>query len=886
MERQISELLQLTFTGGNSEIIKNAENKLLQGVHEPSFFQSLFNLIINPQTLFEIKKSALVFLNTVILKMWNQIDDNIKNMIIQFIINFLVDSPPQLFKYLSYLTRNLVLSSFDSINWLNSLNTLSSDFQDEKNIIRFLVIANAICISFERKNADQNTLLQFVPPLMSLLINLIGSCQNIATKSLCFKCLAHIFNFKEIINNDFIASIQNLINSTVNIKDYINNLESEPYIINVIKFLIKCNSYIDVNTIKELILIIQQILASPLSIKLKCKSLLLLYQFYRNANFWSFIKDRESDYINLLITMIFPIFSISEEDVQNMQDDPYYFISENQKICDDFNDLKASSSLILYNVAKNHPVLISFCLSSINDIYIRYTNNQASWMDLFSLFHMVSSVVNLATKKNSNEVIQVFNNILPLFSLPSSPGYNCFATASAFMLLSNVQNIKYTKELIGAVFLHIDNPFTLIRLYTIECISSVLRQISKDNEIKQEIFSSFGEKIRESLQILIEMSSLGVNSSITESFLHYFSVFGETLLPISHDLSQHFLNMINSICDSHNDSESFSALYMAIESLSTLMKIVFKSEEISNKECPFVYHSLLQLIPKIPMTLTDAYFSLLNQLILQSSFNSSYWEDTIAIYKLYKESNFDGNIDGNFSILFESLMFKDINMTNNSTIQFIQEYINNMLHSNNQAYQHSIDGFVSICPSLTGFILRVCTIGNQNSDIIQAILHKVIEAIQYYCNNPNEYPPHSLVNLLNAFLIVVPESFSYIESSIFQTILFFWSSYPQYPMTILATLKIFQQLNNEQKSSILQIILDLLYEKLELNMLKASEEDEDSDFDDDSDIESDNEKCLWFSDEFVISSAIELFIENQNSPFLGNCDENKLSLVISHRYQK
>ena len=92
---------------------------------------------------------------------------------------------------------------------------------------------------------------------------------------------------------------------------------------------------------------IQEILKASMPNPIKCNTLRFLKEILANDETWQAVD--ETNLSKTLSDMILPLFSVSPEDLEMAYNDPTGFISENQKICEDFNDLKIWHYLSKYD---------------------------------------------------------------------------------------------------------------------------------------------------------------------------------------------------------------------------------------------------------------------------------------------------------------------------------------------------------------------------------------------------------------------------------------------------------------------------------------------------------------------------------------------------------
>lgn len=924
METQISELLTLTYYGPNDEEIKNAENELFEMMAHTDFFLCLYNIILNDSNPIGLRSSAIIYLNNLVRSFWDQenspIDDQIKKSLFQFIPQLLKISPLKIIKTSSNLAKNIICKTYLTNEWPEIYEEIINGFSDDNQTLCSLTLSNSLFVvsasinkkyemsELENLVGANQYLIEFISQNFIEFVSNVFQSQNTNMQLLmhCYKLVNKILNFKdEIIQhiysiNDHLSLLtQEMIHYSNRIQEFPSNDPFfESLLRKIMKFLTTCiskpaiSSLISIEFIISFLPIAQETLKSDMSNSTKCNTVELLSKVFVIDAVWEAVGEEEA--ANALISFISPLFSVSSVDFEMAYEYPADFINENQKICEDFNDLKASSSNILFKSASKHNVLIPICLSNISNSYRMFENGEEDQFSLFSTFHMCSMVINLAVENNNDDVLSLFSTISPLFQISEDENVQ-FANAAAFFLLASCQNLQYPMELIQIVFDSLDNPFNLIRYFAIECISAILRQISCNSSLsylKDEIFSEFGEKLEQSLRLLLEISKEVSNEYMIESFTHFLSLFGERLLPFSQELAQNFLEMINDITNGNNGneddnekSEKFSNLYNTINSFSSLLKIISKSDEISSQLYPMIYETLIQLYPSIPETIYDAYFSLFGQIVLNSTtFNRSYW----SITEIFNQENSE-----HFNQLIELIQFKDNEMlSDESSMQFMVSFIENALTEIDE-----YDEFEFYCPSITGFLLRVGqnVLELNGGQFFLSIVQKVLSFIQFLISNENgdedddddfnEHINSSIVRLLNALMIV--DCGSFFQSCGDENLPFvfnYWEQSLVFPFSVPAAANVLQLqfLDDDQKSVLLSYLLNLCYKNMLAKIKNGQNEEEDDDDDDDDLVDTEKtQNCPWFEDKDVIPIITQIFGSCQQNPGLfEKCDQEQLEFLI------
>lgn len=929
METQISSLLSLTYSGSNDEEIKNAENELFESMQYTDFIPSLFNIILNPSNDIQLRKSAILFLNNSIRMLWNQenspLDEQVKQNIFLFIPQLLKISTQDLIQTCSHLSTDVIYRVYLTNEWQELYNEIINGFSsqpsdDEDPILCSLILSDSllsvsILINKENGNnenesftiANQN-LIQFISEqLLQFILSLLQEkSSNLQYLIYCYQLINHIFKFNErmteqiiSLNSNLMLISQEMVQNSLNIKEVpSDNPFFELFFKKIMKFLTTCalnphlSSLINIDYISSFLPIIQEIFKSDMSNSVKCSALQFLKEIFSIDTVWQSVG--ESDVAKTLIDIVSPLFSVSPIDFEMAYNDPSGFISENQKICEDFNDLKATSSLILSNSALKHEVLLSFCLSNIGEVYQMFENGQTDQLNLFATFHMCSSVINLAVAKDNDAVISLFGNMSSLFQISQDENFQ-LANAAIFMLLAQCTSLEYSKELVQVVFANIDNPFDLTRYFAVECISSILRQLTgnpKLESMKDEIFNEYGDKLEQSLQLLLSISKDVSNEYLTESFTHLFEHFGERLLPFAQDITENFLSMIHDLTSSGNsgdDLEKISTLIAIINSFSTLIKIIIKSEEASNQLLPNIYDYLLQLLPNIPTTVISTYFSLFDQIVIECPFfSNTFWN--AANY-------FNSEYSTEFNQLLELIQFKEVEMqSDESAIQIMLSFISGALDEIND-----YDEFQSYCPPITGFVLRMGSNILEMNDgaVFSSIVQKIVPFIQFLSSEDSEKDPeisnNNIVRLLNALMIVDTQLSSFLQicGDDFSQIFSYWENRLIYPLSVPVVFNVIQLtfLEDEQKAVLLSNVVDLMYRNLnkKADLIDfengGDDDDEYDDLDDIDGIENTAGNCPWYADMEVVSMFNQLLASNrQNEALFEKCNENEIQYLIE--YQK
>ena len=814
-----------------------SEQELLACSCSPSFFPSLISIIQSQEYMISLRHSALITFSKYVRNSWGEISDEIKQVIFDFIIIGVNQCSFELLKSFYSLMINIVELDFYNDKWKEFLSIINENFSNGYGGLLFL---NAIC-SVLRKEEKQIPL-EFINELfvqtLNWGINVIHNSNDLFLISLVYKYNVKFLKLKCLQNKVVSFDISYYIQYALNVLELRNEKYFNELLIQVVKLLRWCTIYIPNEMVSGFLNISYKILLDDFETRIKCLVLQFINKAIERENFFDIVIQ---DYQNLICNLFLQLYQLTDEDKWNATNDVPKFISDNSMLCIDFNDIKSGISIIFKNIVEKQSMVMEFYFEFAWNQYQKYTSGQIHAESLFSVFCLFSSIINLSVKKNKDKVLMFFSSILNLFQ-----DENMFAKAGAFLLLSCANKLKIPNELIQICLSHIVDNSSLVQYYAALCSSIIFSKSSK--QIKTELSVS----LEQILNVYLKLSSEYENLEISQSLFHLISFFSDKILPVALNLAIELLKIID-VSESQN-FDSFSSNTLTIQSLSELIMIIVRNSDFSTLFSLYQYliHFMETNTNLMNTNINGSYLQLIYQIIQSTDFVKEYWD----ILKFYPENDF---ILEYFEII-DLLAFKDTHLSESNEI--LQTLFNKLLNS---IQNISIDNFYKLCPAFDGLLMRL----GQLPDVFMNFIYQfVADQIQSDSADLSQLP--LIINIL-----FITNAQKTIEMFPLCDALFrFWLDNPLYPYTIATTLILFDELNEQMKISILNVLLDLIGNNI-TSFYHNFEEEEEEDYDES------NSSCNWIDPIQQLNEFYNLFmnISTTNPVIIQHLDRNKMWII-------
>jgi hypothetical protein len=560
----------------------------------------------------------------------------------------------------------------------------------------------------------------------------------------------------------------------------------------------------------------QHIISHPSPIKVKCSALAFVARALELDATWEWFAEM---FPSFLMRVLFPLFSLTSEDLRNSVDDPVTFVCENQKIADDdMSDLKAGAAKILRDAAKRRAGVVQ----SLLDFSIQMLP-AATPSVLFSIVSCAASVV----PDCSVDFDPLFRVVLPFVDHPDH-----LCRAAAFTLAASAARGMLALDFGNACIRHLQDQSLLVRHSAAVAFGHFLNLFAEEDESKTFIFASLQADLTSLFQILIDLSATFGDWTLGESLFHLTSFFGDHLIPIATPLIERFLDLIvTSVADSH-----IQFAIMCSQSLQECFHALSKFTEQAGPLYDATFEKFLEAIPALPLQfLGDSFLPAVHSMIAAAPFRPLFWS---VLAHAAKE------LADEFARFANLLCFKDVRLFEGET-----DVLTNLVQLLRAALEAS--EFDAVFRIMTGLCLRAppgeARVAALFPEVLQALMAEIEEgtgtaAVQ--------------VKVADAMAIFAPELVAQVLGEVFCQFVAFVVDGPSYELSPIAVIRLFDGCSGSIRGKMVLHVVDFLRA-----IIGGEEEDDDLDMEDE-------EKVAWFSREEMRRQATEFLqkiIEKESS---------------------
>jgi hypothetical protein len=541
----------------------------------------------------------------------------------------------------------------------------------------------------------------------------------------------------------------------------------------------------------------QNLIANPSPIKVKCTALALVSNALKRDATWAWFAEI---FPSFLVNVLFPLFSLSNEDLTNSVDDPVAFVCEIHKIADEeMSDLRAGAAALLRSAAEHHADVVQSLLGFVLDILERATPSL-----VFAAVYCAISVL----PAFSLEFAVLFQAVLPF---ADHPDHLC--RAAAFDLAAFAAPGVLEPAFGSACIRHLHDPSDLVRHSAAVAFGHFLKLFAEDPESKAFICTSLQADIPALFQILLELSAVFGDWTLGDALFQLTAFFGSDLLPIAASLIDNFLAvMIASATDSHTQFA-----IMCSQSLQECVRVLSKFPEAS----PLydgIFQRFLEAIPLLPLPfLQDSFLPAVQSLIAVAPFRPLFWR-VLAL------ATAELAID--FARLANLLCFKDVQL-------FESEHVIRLLRAVLDAQEFDAAFLI-----MAGLCLRAPPADAGVSVLLPEVLHALMCQV--------DEATEEAVQVADAMAIFAPELVGQILGESFGLFAAFVVDHRSYGFSPIAVIRLFESCSGGIRGRMVLHVVDFLR-----TVTGGGEEEED-----DGDLE-DGGDVVWFSREEVKRQAME-----------------------------
>lgn len=852
---KLESLFKQTYSSTSNFEIESATEQIESMYSDPSFYQnSCLILSQNMKVNETLSKAVLNGLTKGLEKQWNFFHPDFRASIINEIIKITYITDEKLIRQFEKLFDIIIkLDKFECLNVQNVLSVIYQLFHDNHYLIALIIMKSVTkliknpttemyhvydlfsdefgkIISMFISEQFGTNLLSYVfhivsrlsinrvhPSIQSIYLNLIqlfitfgipdGNIHMFANEG--FKMIIRILNYeKTIIPDEMICNILNIIP---------NYLE------------VNCDNSKDKNFKGKLFSLLNTII-------IKNKRFELIDKFF----------------IPLIPNVIFPIFYLTNDEIQMIKEDPACFVQESHQIELNWDDTKASCMKFLKNCSKYDNLFNS----SINFV-TNVMNNSLSTSDyipLFSAFRFLSSIM---PSRQPEETLTFLSSITQLFD-----HQNDIVRCAAFLLLSQCNNIPFNEQILMHCFNHLNDNFKLISYYASVTFANVINDLSQESQKQMNIvLSPYAETI---FKHFSSIASEFRDPQLYESLSSLASIFQDSIIQIAPQIFDQTYNFFITSCKDENGDLNNDNIFIASDALIKIVDVLGTFPNLNVHFYKTVCNGLLELIN------SDHFGDLLNILnkIIEKIevFDVNYWQIVSLLMKII-ESN-ENIILNEIDPIIEEIIFKDKELGKredivNSISSLIISKCDEELHGNEE---------IEIPFSIASCLVLQC---KEKLPIIDKLFEYLTIAAKRYID------PDSICVLYSSMLISYKQKALQCDPDIIQI----WMDNHSYPLYLASFLTFFPLVNSPdvKANSYISALKSIIF-KIQDEEIEDFGDDDDDCIDIDYEMVANIEKRgndasiirgpEWFEPEKLLQSFMNLSIQIKDN------DSDLFNLIV------
>lgn len=817
---ELVDLFQKTYSSdSNSEIIAEATKMIQAQFHNQLFYQTCLQIIFeqNDQITITCKKSALNAFAKGIKDCWkNTFDDDMKMYLLNQIPELLANSPYELVPLCEKFSDEIINFSIFEDNCSYLIEALPHLFQNDINYQRAgLIISKSVCKKIKNPRDDMMQMFsEFASLISPLIANLCKECEDYVLLNYCYHCLSRLLmklteneiaeqilqEYGEIYYGRFMSLCTNFPS---NIDE---NFSFIKFLIEGIKFLIRISRKLDNEQIENIIQFIQSIFQLPAHkylVILKAKAVALLNSMIiKNERY-----DIFESHMQLIMEIIFSQLMISDEDIQDMENDPEAFIQANPSANINWEDDKASCSHFLLNCIKRmkNSSLIDFVYETASSSLQSESRNQ-----IFTAFRILTTAV---SKNCKDQFEQFLPFLLEAFNHP-----DFVVRAGSFFVLSATKCCNISQQIIDNCITHLNDEAPIVRYYASLALSQSLFFCKRQQEYKQ-CKKYYSSQIGDICNSLFEILSQFNDSYISDAFTQIVKFFDDEILPYAIQLFDQITEVFVSCCTS-GESQFSEVEETTTKVLGLIIKIAGKNSKTNpdalNEFCGHFYSKICSAISATSES-QNVYclFPLLSELItISPGFNPEFWE---LLEPLMGITSSGIIIIDDSAPVIEQIIYKDEELASR------EEIVSNLC-----TFLLNSGALISVPTFCSTLIMRVGPSLPCMSEIFATIKSEASE-----CDVEGL---ESISNIVSAIFLNF-DDFSPLFEGGDMTLFNIWIEKPHFPFYVASFLKVFNKFDQD---------VELQAQMLKSGFFSVStgfdnEEEEEFSDDDDDDDDSDND---------------------------------------------
>lgn len=824
---EIVSLLRGIYTNGNGN---RSYEEVLQHSRSPDFVKAMFVIASAPEQEIGIRHVAVIVLDRLIQMGWFEqvCPPEFRSEFLESICSLVAQSQPPLRKTASHLAKSVVIAVFFKNQWPGLVDIIKSSLSGAGSVRLGLVLANAVCSKLNQNQEMRDFGVAFAESIKPELLKLIAGGESLDMMALAFSCLARAIEFFSI-DAAFGVTIEKV--GLFSDPGAVQDLAFENFGVKLWKYYRALLKKMAVDWPQTVFERAVWVLGSSLPMKVRCGAMAFISDCLRAPPLWPVLG---ANLQQLIESVFFPLFVLTDTDVENAVRDPVAFVHETNKISKDFDDLKASAAYLLKSCADDHREIVSLLSAFAQGFCDLDAREEQAPHAVFGIADMCVSVM----PRYSDAFPVLFGRAGQL-----AMSTDIVRKAAGLFLLSHVPVNMVNQDFLNMAITGLNDENMLVQYYSALMLPKAFEAIEKMEEMKASIPD---QMINTLFQSILALSAKFADLSLGDCLFQLVSFFGERTLPIAEGLFEQFLKM----GVDHSNANALSNAILSFTALQNLISIMARYPQQMDAVFQRCFQLLMSSIPELAnqafVTLT--FYPALKFFISKAPFNKNYW----TVLQSYNPEFRD-----EYAYIIEILCKRDTELL--ASPEIVSALISRIQEDVSEG---------DVFPIVTGLLLRVPP-GNAEFDSIMPHLFEMI--LRELATMESE----NVVKAANALVISRTQALTTLSAESFSELLRSIIDCQKRDITPMALIHVFPLVSNNPDAK-LAIITALI--TLAGYILSAGEDEDDDDDDDESDT-----TCSWFSKAELIHAIHEFFsqIQRQDPSLLSVLTESQMSILSS-----
>ncbi|XP_077868643.1 importin-7 isoform X2 [Saccoglossus kowalevskii] len=333
--------------------------------------------------------------------------------------------------------------------------------------------------------------------------------------------------------------------------------------------------------------------------------------------------------------IVFPLMCYTDEDEELWNDDPYEYIRSKFDVFEDFISPVMAAQTLLHTIVKSRKQMLEMSMGFCRDIL---TTKDVDPRKKDGALHMIGTLADILLKKKKYKPqmeLLVSFHVFPEFNNPL--GYMRARANWVMHYFSEIQ-FKDEKNLLKALDLTRKCLCEEKELpVKVEAAIALQMLVTNQDSAKDHLHPYVKNILQELLHVIRETE----NDDLTNVMQKLICTYGEDIIPIAVDITQHLAMTFNQVVDADDQSDDKAITAMGIlNTIETILTVMEDEKEIMKQLEGIVLNVIGTILQQNVIDFYEEVLSLIFSLTC-SHVSEHLWQVYFMIYDMFQKDGFD-----------------------------------------------------------------------------------------------------------------------------------------------------------------------------------------------------------------------------------------------------